>query len=86
MSTRAARIGIPVLVGVLLLVGWQALNATAFLVSGVAGNAPQLLGADWLPDPPAEVRAPTTTTPYGSSETKRRHSGARSSTSAYATK
>ncbi len=29
------------------LAGWQALNATAFLVSGIAGTVPELLGEDY---------------------------------------
>jgi hypothetical protein len=30
------------------LAGWQALNATAFLVSGIAGTVPELLGDDYV--------------------------------------
>jgi hypothetical protein len=30
------------------LAGWQSLNATAFLVSGIAGTVPELLGEDYV--------------------------------------
>jgi hypothetical protein len=40
----------PTKIAVLLrddLAGWQRLNVTAFLVSGIAGTRPELLGADY---------------------------------------
>jgi len=30
------------------LAGWQGMNATAFLVSGIAGTVPELLGEDYV--------------------------------------